>query len=319
MHPRFADSPYETFVPVRFAMVHRADRVDDRLELDVRLGSFVRAGGAERLNELWGRFDREDDTRPGRVFTLEDDNPGILTTRSLDEQHAWRQAIDGLAANGYFDRSTLARVRRITDTRGVVIDDDPVRVGEPLRVELELRTPTAAIDDVGFFLDAEPAGSVVADETARLPATGTAVVEVTPTVTGEISLDLGVLPETLLSSQTVVHISVATPNEGEPLARVASLAPTGAKSLASSEIRALVIRLREATMSSASWFGLYEDVFLRWDGDDPVILTGFARTAYELVGSPTAPRRWSRWATAGDPKTTSCSCSRRSKPARPST
>ena len=283
----FADSPYETFVPVRFAIIERVDRTDGRLDVDVRLGAFVRAGGAAPLNMRWGRYDREDSQRPGRVFALTDENPGLFAPRSLGEQdEAWRHAIDGLAENGYFERSTFARVQRITDTRGAVLEDQPARVGETVQVELELRTPTARLDEVGFFLDTDPEGLIDLGGPIALPPNGVTTLSLVPTAAAQISVSIGLLPEPLLSSRLAFSLtatgtdpaaasprSAASPENSRPVDR----------QLVTSETRMLITRLRrDATMSAETWFGLYEDLFLRWDADDPVVLSGFARTAYDI-------------------------------------
>ena len=91
----FADSPYEHFVPVRFAVVRDVEDTDERIRITVRLGPFVCCDDPGALDARWPNRPAPD--RPGLRFLVEDDNPGLFTPSGpADIDAAWRTAVDGL-------------------------------------------------------------------------------------------------------------------------------------------------------------------------------------------------------------------------------
>lgn len=118
----FADSPYEYFVPVRFGVLQRVEETDSRVTMTCRLGAFVRPGALEPLNDRWSGPDRP--VRPGDCFLFEDANPGLVGPRSLEEaEEAWREAVDALGGNGFFQRTSVARLDAVIDESGRELDD----------------------------------------------------------------------------------------------------------------------------------------------------------------------------------------------------
>src|SRR5690606_8860778 len=113
----FGDSPYEYFVPIRFAALLRAEETDSRVTVVCKLGPFVRRGALGPLNERWNRPDRP--LRPGDVFLFEDRNPGLVSPRGLAEtEDAWRAAVDALRHNDFYERTSVARLHSVIDEGG---------------------------------------------------------------------------------------------------------------------------------------------------------------------------------------------------------
>jgi hypothetical protein len=284
----FADTPYSSFVPVRFGVLEQVTVVDTRTTVEVKLKAFVRPGGAEALNQLWQRFDAEDGNRPGRRFVVEDDNPELKQPQSHDEQEeAWRSVVDGLKTNGFFARSTFARVVRTMDDQGGEIDfRAPVRVGSTLGFEVEVRSVSDSDEEIRFYVDAEPSGSVIVDSSSTLPANGMAQVRFTPVLQGNIRARFRLFPEPLKSSQPTVELTVLPPAPAQVVHEVVHVAaPAGgqAQGVAREDVELLINRLkRDAELDPEVWLGLYEDVFLRWHPEDPEMLSAYSRLAYRL-------------------------------------
>ncbi|MCX7621325.1 MAG: hypothetical protein N2037_10840 [Acidimicrobiales bacterium] len=288
----YSDSPYETFVPIRFATLEDVETDNVRTRLVVRVGPFVREGGFDVLQDHWQRFALSHPFRPGRVFLFEDENPGLLSPRSPAESDtAWRAAIDHLRDNEYFRDSSIARVLRILDHEQIPIDpSEPVAVGEPLTIEVELRTPGHE-HPVELFVDAEPPNALDAEDGTEAAPNGVTAITVTPLLAGGLTGQISIRPMPassnrqllgpLVSSRPKFRLAVV---EQIPSSETsAAAAATAAGLVPAVEIRRLVSRLeREADLPPKSWLSLYEDVFLQWAGEDPGLLAGYARHAYDV-------------------------------------
>lgn len=275
----FSDSPFTDFVPVRFGVLRHVGMREERLYLRVELGPLVRPGGRDVLTERWRA--RTDEGRPGKVFVFTDENPGLLSPRSLTEvDEAWRTTIDALGSNGFYERSTFARVLRVEDSGGDVIEfERVVPVGEELRAVVELRSPHEQPGPVSVVGEARPSGSA---QVQRVDSASTATVEVPVRLAapGPCSVTLRILPEPLRSSRPLLFLSAAASESGDavPLSLGAA---AGTTVPAATEVAALTARLeRDATLDDAAWVGLFEDVFLRWSPDDPVLLQSYAQHCF---------------------------------------
>jgi hypothetical protein len=291
----FADTPYSHFVPVRFGTLETVTLVETRTTVEVRLKAFVRPGGTELLNELWARFDSDNQDRPGRRFVVEDENPGLLQPQSHDEQdEAWRSVVDGLEPNGFFKRSTFARVLKTVDEQGGEIDfGQPLRIGSPVGLEIEVRSNADSEDEVRFYVDAEPVGSVVIEGSSTLPSSGTAQIRFTPVMQGAIRARFRLFPEPLKSSQPQIEMTVLAQAPAQVVHEVVRVAAPVAGPRPDVEL--LINRLdREANLTSETWFGLYQDVFVPWHPEDQEILVKFARLAYELQRYSECVRAYSK-------------------------
>ncbi|MFZ6005773.1 MAG: hypothetical protein ACOYXM_17755 [Actinomycetota bacterium] len=273
----FADSPYEHFVPVRFAALTSVEETDSRLNLTCRLGPFIRVGAHGALSERWTA--PELDVRPGRkVFVFEDENPGLLAPRSMDEaDEGWRAAVDALSTNGFFERTTIARILDVTDETGLQVDHNhPVPLGSTVRARVELRSPSLGSETVEAILDADPRDSVVLVGPTHLPANGVDTIELTVSTPGVLSVGIALRPDPLLSSRpsfTILATDTEQATSSPPIVRGGHVDAAA--------IRALVARLRRDTdIDDSTWLGLYQDVFLGWAPDDPVLLAAYARHAY---------------------------------------
>jgi hypothetical protein len=279
----FADTPYSRFVPVRFGILETVTLVETRTMVEVRLKAFVRPGGTDLLNELWARFESDDQDRPGRRFVVEDENPGLLQPQSHDEQdEAWRSVVDGLEPNGFFKRSTFARVLKTVDEQGGEIDfGQPLRIGSQVGLEIEVRSNADSGDEIRFYVDAEPVGSVVIEGSSTLPASGVAHIRFTPVMQGAIRARFRLFPEPLKSSQPQIEMTVLAQMPSQVVHEVVHVVAPAAGSRPDVEL--LINRLdREANLTKETWFGLYQDVFVPWHPDDQEILVKFARLAYQL-------------------------------------
>ncbi|MCC5953340.1 MAG: hypothetical protein JJU45_14695 [Acidimicrobiia bacterium] len=272
----FADSPYTTFVPVRFCVIDDVDDVDTKVTITGRLGPFVDAAGARCLTDRWAG--RQDDERPGRRFLFEDDNPGLhQPTAPAAHEEAWRTVVDALGENPYFASTTAVQVRRVVDAGDVPLDPaEPLEVGAVVTVELELRTPAHEIETVEPVLDTTPRGSAELVAPPALPANGTATVDVRLLAPGELRTRLALKPEPLMSSRPTLGWTVAAtasvaaaPHGTEP--------PAGAARV---DMGALLHHLRrEAAIDHLGWIRLHEDVLLPADPDSVELLSDYAEQA----------------------------------------
>ena len=277
----FADSPYTTYVPIRFGVIESVVVEDSHTTLGVKLTALVRAGGHEKLQELWSRFDSKDENRPGRRFVLEDVNPGLIGPQGIDElENAWRTSVDALAG-GYFARSSFATVRRRFDHRGLEIErNQAVQVRTPVEIELELRTPTEGIDPIRIYVESLPEGAVEVADLGELPRNGTVRVPITPLVSGQIQVRFRLLPEPLKSSRPEISLSVLPADQAEPAPAPVSI-PVGVAGVSPHEIRRLERYLQNfATMTDEQWLQLYDDYFLTWAPNDPRLLSGYSERAF---------------------------------------
>jgi hypothetical protein len=268
----FADSPYEHFVPVRFAVVRDVEDTDERVRITVRLGPFVCCDDPGALDARWP--DRPAPDRPGLRFLVEDDNPGFFTPRGpADIDAAWRTAVDGLAANSYFAEATAARIHRVATAEHDELDlTEAVAAGDAVEIDVETRTPSADRDHVEVHLDADPPGSAeLADVAPTLPATGRGTVAVRLLHPGPVRLRLSFRPEPLRSSRPTVDLRVAD-TDAPP-----TPAATQAVTVGGVEPRALHRFLaRDATLSDDAWVRLLDDLLLPALPDDPLLLDALA-------------------------------------------
>lgn len=273
----FADSPYEYFVPVRFAVLQRAEETDSRVTVTCRLGTFVRPGAFEPLNDRWRSPDRP--VRPGDYFLFEDVNPGLLGPQSLAEaDEGWRAAVDALRGNGFFERTSVARLHAVIDDGGRELDENhPVAVGAVVTAKLEVRSPFLTDEQLGLLLDVEPRGGVELLDDPVVPANGTVDLSLRVAASGPLSVGLAFSHEPLLSSRPRFDLNAVS--RERPSAAPAERSPGGEVR----GLRSLTARLRrDADIADAIWVGLYQDIFLDWAPDDPVLLAGYARHAYAV-------------------------------------
>lgn len=274
----FADSPYDYFVPVRFAVLDAVDETDARVAVSCRLGPFVRSGALEPLNERW--TDPALPVRPGKQhFLFEDANPGLIGPQSLAQaDEAWQAAVDALRGNGFFERTSVARLRAMVDETGLDLDaSHSVPVGSIVQARLEVRSPFLGDEQLELLLDVEPRGAVELLGAAVVPANGEADLQLQVTAAGPLSVGLAFGHEPLLSSRPRFSLTA------EPARRRAAAEVGRPETVDVGGLRSLTARLRrDADIDDATWFGLYQDVFLAWAPDDPVLLASYARHAYDV-------------------------------------
>lgn len=273
----FADSPYEYFVPVRFGVLQRVDESDGRITVAVRLGAFIRPGALDPLNERWTSADCPVD--PGKLFLFEDGNPGLVGPQSLaDADEAWREAVDALRGNGFFERTSVARLRSVVNDAGRPLDEArEVAVGTLVRARLEVRSPFLGDEDIELLLDVEPRGGVELLGDAMVPANGIVDLDLRVVEPGPLSVGFAFSHEPLLSSRPRFSLTAGAGTQRPTL-------DAGSASFGDvSGLRSLTARLRrDAKVDDATWIGLYQDLFLDWAPDDPVLLADYARHAYAV-------------------------------------
>ena len=276
----FADSPYERFDPVRFAVIEQVDDVDGRLVLRGRLGPFVCAADRSALTTRWSATDEDDPERPGRRrFLVNDDNVGLYTPNSpaaFDD--AWRSAVDALSANGFFEDATIARLVRATTADHELESESSVSVGDVVAFEIELRSPHPTEETFAPTLLVEPDGAaeLVDDETTnRLPASGTATVRVRMLEPGPVELTVGIAGRALTSTR--VHQTLTV--RGEPTRPT----ETSTASAGLVDVTAVARLLsRHATMDHERWLELLDDHLVRARPHDPMLLNLVAEHASKL-------------------------------------
>ena len=283
----FADSPYEYFVPVRYGVIESVDRDDKRANLVVRLTALVRAGGIPKINTHFSGFSPSDPNRPGKRFLFEAENPGLESPQSIsDTEIAWREIVDGLRANGYFEKSTFTRIAGLLNESGFPLDnDDSHRVGNIVTAEVEFRTPSDAIETVGVYVESEPYGAIEHDDLGQLPSNGVARIPLKVLHAGQIHATIRTLPEPLRSSRTSIgllaidDVAVESKAKSEEVQGERSTAFTSGKA---PDLTALVRFLRrEATLDNNARIELCELLLRDVSSGDPAVLSELAKVTYE--------------------------------------
>lgn len=285
----FADSPYESFVPVRFSVIDRVDDSDDRhIVVSGTLGPFISIPDPAVLDRAWAGLG---DSRPGRRwFAFSDDDHGLVGPRDLDDPgRAWDRIVTSLRSNGFYARSTIARVTRLLRSDGVEHDPaETVTVGDVVVAELDLRPPTGGTvasrtghDAVRVTADPPNAASLVptgqggdgpviaGDDTVRL-------LPLRIDEAGDVTLRLTFGSEPLLSCRPVIHLVGHT----RPDAVVAT-----DEAAAAVDARALVRFLeRTKVLDDAQWLRLFDEVLAPVTPSDPFLTERLAHHA-EAAGA----------------------------------
>lgn len=265
----FSDSPYQEFVPVRFAKVTRFESLPDLVEIEVSLGPWVHADDRAVLTRAWSG--RSDPQRPGSQFLFSDENPGLRSPSSPDElEAAWRAAVNGLSGNQFYARSVIARLRQLVLDDGTPIDDEtPVHAGDTIRAVVDLVSPTITDESVRAVADFQPAGAaeIRADSVVHVP--GRSEIPIRLLAPGESRIRVRFLPDPLLSSRPAFTLTARVPED-------ATAAPAIGDG-AAPRLARLVARLeRDARLTDSLWIGLYEDVLLDWAPRDTVLTERYA-------------------------------------------
>lgn len=277
----FSDNPWAQFVPVRFGVLSHVGQSGERLELTVRLSTFVRPGQTAVLSERWSAG--VGPLNPGREqYLFEDENLGLAAPRSLaEEAEAWRSIVDELAGDGYFERSIFARLISVIDDRGLPVDSErAVVVGDRLTARFEVRPARAPEEPIRIVLDSDPVGAVemVDGPDAILP--GIVDVPIVARTPGSAQLTFRFLPEPALASRPELWFSIDGASETAPPV-IAATADAGPSAFRPGDLGRLVARLeREAHLDHTGWIGLLDDVLLPSAPTDPGLLEALARHAF---------------------------------------
>ena len=281
----FADTPYDYFVPVRFGVLESVEHEESRLKLEVRVTAPVRAGGTEKLTSLFAKFDRDDPERPGRRFLFRSENPGLESPQSDgDRDSAWTEIIERLSVNGYFERTTFARVRRIVDDRNRPIETGgTVNVGQELVAEIETKTPSAKVESVSLYIESDPLDSVEYGETTGSLPTGLIRLPFSVTASGTVRAAVRVLPEPFKSSRPTIDLHV------EPLTRpsVSVVEPVEPRPLSAGptkqEMAPIVRHFERADLlNDAAWVSLCELLLREYRPDDSAVLSRLSSALFNL-------------------------------------
>lgn len=271
----FADSPYETYVPIRFAKIDHVEETDQRITVTGTLGPLICTDDPSALERAW--LPRGND-RPGKTwFLFEDDNHGMLGPRGLDDpDRSWERIAAALPANSFFARSTIARITRLLDADGLELDaGDGVEVGAVVTVELDVHTP-GGDGDPSVQVSVDPAGALEPVGEAEQVGASTVRVPMRVLAPGELLARLSFRPEPLLSCRPVVALT-AHPSAREQRPPIASASDADRATL---DLRSLVRFLtRDASLSDALWVELLDDHLLAAAPNDPFLLETYATHA----------------------------------------
>ena len=117
----FADSPYQSYVPVRWGVVDSVEEIDGRIDLRVRLGTFI--AHASQLVERWNADALADigkpaaERDPATLLVLRSESGPRYTQERDAIAEARATAIAALGTNPYFEASTLVQVSKRRDSR----------------------------------------------------------------------------------------------------------------------------------------------------------------------------------------------------------
>ena len=281
----FADSPYDHFSPIRFAVVTELERSDERLTIRGHLGPFVCTDDRRCLDHRWAG--RDDEERPGRHrFLVADENPGLVTPNSPTAAHeAWRSAVDSLADNPFFESTTVMRVTGIEIDGRVLEPGDELAVGDRAEVGLELRTPWPTDDDLTASLLTDPDGSMAVVSDVSLPPNGAATLAVDILEAGPTTVSLALAGRTLTSTRLEFDVDVReAPADGRASSAAGTTgvpgAATGDGSGGSVEVVGLARFLRRnARIDDEHWLQLLDDQLLPAAPHHPVLLAYTAQHA----------------------------------------
>ena len=276
----FADSPYESYVPVRFAKIDAVERDDQRLTITGTLGPMICADDPDSLTSAWLPGELE---RPGkRFFLFEDDNHGLGTPTGFDDAtRSWDRITTSLRANEFFAKSTLARVTRLLDPEEIEVDPhDGLRVGDRLVVELDVRAPAGAPVPT-VQVASEPQDAIAADPDEPASIAGSLLrMPLTIAADGELSVRLSFRPEPLLSCRPMVAVTARAARgavASKPKPVEAPSAPTTGIDL----VPLVSFLEQQAHLNDAAWVRLFDEHLL--DGvTDSRLLEIYAAHAMEI-------------------------------------
>jgi len=276
----FADSPYERFAPVRFAVIEHVEDSDGRIVLQGRLGPFVSTDDPGRLSARWSAISEEDPEKPGRFkFLVSDENVGLGTPDSpVANDLAWRSAIDSLSTNSFLAETTVARLVQASCDGRELDSGAAVAVGSVVEFEVELRSPHRTDEVFAPSLVCDPDGAAELVEqvgTNRLPSEGTGVARVRVVEPGLIELKVGVAGRSLTSSWVRFPLEV----RGERFKRVESVTHSGGTVDVSSLARFLA---RNSKIDDNVWLELLDDYLIPARPEDPLLLGLLADHAWAL-------------------------------------
>lgn len=275
----FADSPYQDFDPIRFAVIEQVLEEDRRLVLKGRLGPFVCCDDPTALSSRWSAISEDDDDKPGRRrFLVSDDNVGLFTPSSPSAaDDAWRSAVDALSANSFFEDTTIARLIRATVGDRELETGSAVSVGDLIRVDLELRTPHGGESVFVPSLVAEPEGAAALDDpgAGALPSSGVGSVTIRALEPGPLALTVGIAGRSLSSSRVPLTLEVLGDRPSYQQPTPATEGPVDVTAVAR-------LLTRNATLDHGHWLELLDDHLLRARPDEPVLLNLVAEHASAL-------------------------------------
>lgn len=284
----FADSPYEHFDLIRFAVIEQVDDAEGRLTLRGRLGPFICATDRSILDDRWKNW--AEDERPGRRrFLVDDDDLGLQSPKShpaADE--AWRAAVDSLGSNPFFDTTTIVRVAGVSVDGRQVDPQDGLTVGDRAELHLELRSPHPVDGSLTPILLSEPEGSMALVGETDLSGTGDARLTIDVVEAGPSSISLVLLDRTLSSTQVGFDVTVRSsvnrrPSPDADLPDSPDLADSNTPTAVSIDVIRLTRFLqRHAQISDEHWLQLLDDQFLPIAPADPVLLAHTAKHAARI-------------------------------------
>ncbi|MDB2392597.1 hypothetical protein N9V91_06245 [Acidimicrobiaceae bacterium] len=278
----FADSPYQSYVPVRWGVVDSVEEIDGRIDLRVRLGTFI--AHASQLVQRWNTDARADIGKPASErarphFLFSEANPGIGTHKNHEAiVEARAAAIAALGTNPYFEASTLVQVLRVETVAGLPVEPGAdLSVGDQINITFRVDTPAFAVDDRRLVVESIPPGAVTVDEVPSPLTDGDHIISATVRLPGQNLLRFNVTPDALLSSRPVVSLPTLASSSIE--------VPDGDRTVATSPGDSLQLINwldREVDLAASQWRGLYEDVLHVRTSSDADLIRKYALALYEV-------------------------------------
>ncbi len=285
----FADSPYTRLDPVRYATVVDARQNHAGLDLRIRCGPHVVVTDTAALIPPAPRH-----PAGGRHFAWRGDGSGLRPPRSDEELHdAWRDAIDRLRGNAFYERSHFARLVSVTDTRGHDVTARRLPLGATATVHLEVHSP---VDDrhVTIVVDTDPPGTATGGvDDAPVGPGGRITVPVRPLAAGPHHVELSFAPEPLLSTRLTVELEVHPGGTGTTTSAGAPATTPGLSDGHAPDARlgprvdpdavvALARRLNRLDPDPEQYLEILHDHVLPLAPDHPVLRSLVAAAAFDL-------------------------------------
>ena len=280
----FGDSPYKRLDPIRYATVTASETTRSGLQITVRLGPFVVVdGGASTVATPVAH------PAGGLYFVWRAPVDGLrppITDHEVVE--SWRDAVDRLRHNGFYEQSRFVRLAGVVDSEGASICGRSLQVGSGAVAQLEIRSALGPAADQTVVVDSDPVGAIAGGvRGVRSDADGALDVPLRATTAGVHHVTLSMAPAPLLSTRVRFDLDIASPRAATTGSAPSADQPGVPTDIQPELVVALTQRLsRIDAIGPEQWLDLLHANLLPLAPDEPVMRSMVAEVAAEQGEHP---------------------------------